>query len=105
MEVKTIRSQHRQRRNQSYSHRELITKVITLHLLYSEKVKSYPRMNCGKFRRRNELFVKCILTNGKPAPDIYLLAARCFTDPPPAAKCLVFEDAPAGIAAGNSAGM
>ena len=41
--------------------------------------------------------------NGKPAPDPYLLAAeRLGVDP---AACLVFEDAPAGIAAGRAAGM
>ena len=41
--------------------------------------------------------------NGKPAPDPYLLAAeRLGVDP---AACVVFEDAPAGIAAGRAAGM
>jgi sugar-phosphatase len=40
---------------------------------------------------------------GKPAPDPYLLAAeRLGVDP---ARCLVLEDAPAGIAAGRAAGM
>jgi sugar-phosphatase len=40
---------------------------------------------------------------GKPAPDPYLLAAeRLGVDP---AACLVFEDAPAGIAAARAAGM
>ena len=42
------------------------------------------------------------MENGKPAPDSYLLAAeRLGVDP---AHCLVVEDAPAGIAAGRSAG-
>ena len=41
--------------------------------------------------------------NGKPAPDPYLLAAeRLGVDP---ASCVVFEDAPAGIASGRAAGM
>ena len=41
--------------------------------------------------------------NGKPAPDPYLLAAeRLGVDP---AACVVFEDAPAGIASGRAAGM
>ena len=41
--------------------------------------------------------------HGKPAPDRYLLAAeRLGVDP---AACLVFEDAPAGIAAARAAGM
>ena len=40
--------------------------------------------------------------NGKPAPDCFLLAAaRLGVD---ARDCLVFEDAPAGIAAAESAG-
>ena len=41
--------------------------------------------------------------NGKPAPDPYLLAAeRLGVDP---SACVVFEDAPAGIASGRAAGM
>jgi HAD superfamily hydrolase (TIGR01509 family) len=40
---------------------------------------------------------------GKPAPDPYLLAARRLGVDP--ARCLVFEDAPAGIAAARAAGM
>jgi sugar-phosphatase len=43
------------------------------------------------------------VTRGKPAPDPYLLAAeRLGVDP---ATCLVFEDAPAGIASARAAGM
>lgn len=39
---------------------------------------------------------------GKPAPDPYLLGAkRCGVDP---ARCLVVEDAPAGVRSGNAAG-
>jgi HAD superfamily hydrolase (TIGR01509 family) len=40
---------------------------------------------------------------GKPAPDPYLLAARALGVDP--RRCLVFEDAPAGIAAARAAGM
>ncbi len=41
--------------------------------------------------------------NGKPAPDIFLLAAkRMGVDPQ---SCFVFEDSPHGIKAGNAAGM
>lgn len=39
---------------------------------------------------------------GKPDPSCYLLGARRLGVDP--AKCLVFEDAPAGIAAGSAAG-
>lgn len=40
---------------------------------------------------------------GKPAPDIFLKAAAGLGIEP--AQCLVFEDAPAGIAAAHAAGM
>ena len=43
------------------------------------------------------------VTNGKPAPDGYLLAARRLNLEP--AECVVIEDAPAGIQAGKAAGM
>ncbi|XP_065357458.1 probable pseudouridine-5'-phosphatase isoform X1 [Calliphora vicina] len=42
---------------------------------------------------------------GKPAPDIFLIAASRFPDKPDPSKCLVFEDAPNGVKAGHSAGM
>jgi sugar-phosphatase len=41
-------------------------------------------------------------TNGKPAPDCFLLAAKRLGVAPH--DCLVFEDAPAGIAAADAAG-
>ncbi|KAF7798897.1 hypothetical protein EIP86_010125 [Pleurotus ostreatoroseus] len=50
-----------------------------------------------------EIFVAAEdVQQGKPAPDPYLLGAKlCGVDP---AKCLVVEDAPAGIRSGNAAG-
>ena len=45
----------------------------------------------------------CEAGAGKPAPDIYLLAAKKLDAAPE--KCLVFEDIPMGIMAGNAAGM
>ncbi len=45
----------------------------------------------------------CEVAAGKPAPDIYLnVAGRLGVEP---RECLVFEDVPAGIQAGKSAGM
>jgi pseudouridine-5'-monophosphatase len=43
------------------------------------------------------------LTRGKPAPDIFLLAARELGVDP--ATCVVIEDSPAGVAAAHAAGM
>ena len=55
-----------------------------------------------------ESFFQAIATGdevarGKPAPDIYLLAAARLGVPP--ACCLVLEDAPLGVAAARAAGM
>ena len=53
-------------------------------------------------------YFDCIMTSceakrGKPAPDVYLaVAERLGVEP---SRCLVFEDLPAGIKAGNAAGM
>ncbi|MEU9960320.1 HAD family hydrolase [Streptomyces sp. NPDC050982] len=43
------------------------------------------------------------ITRGKPDPEPFLLAARRLGVDP--ARCVVFEDAPAGLQAGRSAGM
>lgn len=43
------------------------------------------------------------VTNGKPAPDIYLRTAQLLKMPP--INCLVLEDAPNGVKAAKAAGM
>ncbi len=45
----------------------------------------------------------CEVKNGKPAPDVYLTAAKLVGVKPE--ECLVFEDVPQGILAGKRAGM
>ena len=42
------------------------------------------------------------LKAGKPAPDPFLLAAKCLGYDPK--KCVVFEDSPAGICSGVASG-
>ena len=44
-----------------------------------------------------------LVTNGKPAPDIFLLAAERLNAQP--ADCIVIEDSPGGIRAARAAGM
>lgn len=47
-----------------------------------------------------------MVTNGKPNPEIFLTAASLLLPPPAhAGCCLVFEDAPLGVAAAVAAGM
>ncbi|MFD8547931.1 HAD-IA family hydrolase [Streptomyces sp. NPDC059649] len=53
--------------------------------------------------RPKKLIAADDITRGKPDPEPFLLAARRLGVDP--ARCVVFEDAPAGLAAGRAAGM
>lgn len=50
-----------------------------------------------------EIVTACEVAHGKPAPDVYLEAAKRLSVKPE--QCLVFEDVPMGIKAGKNAGM
>lgn len=50
-----------------------------------------------------EIVTSCEVEKGKPAPDVYLEAAKRLGISPE--HCLVFEDVPMGILAGKNAGM
>jgi HAD superfamily hydrolase (TIGR01509 family) len=49
------------------------------------------------------IFSASMVANGKPAPDLFLHAARNMGFPP--RNCIVIEDSPAGIRAAKAAGM
>ena len=49
------------------------------------------------------IYVTSMVARPKPAPDVYLLAARRLGAEP--ADCIVIEDSPAGAAAARAAGM
>lgn len=51
----------------------------------------------------HHMFSASMVENGKPAPDLFLHAARSMQVSP--ARCLVVEDSPAGITAARNAGM
>lgn len=51
----------------------------------------------------DNLFSATQVANGKPAPDIFHLAARTMAVPPEA--CLVIEDSPSGVQGARAAGM
>ena len=50
-----------------------------------------------------DIFSATMVENGKPAPDLFLHAARAMETEP--AHCIVIEDSPAGILAAKRAGM
>jgi sugar-phosphatase len=60
------------------------------------------RLNAAGLPIPRHLLTSDDVTNGKPAPEPYLKGAALLGFP--ASKCLVFEDAPAGVQAGKAAG-
>jgi HAD superfamily hydrolase (TIGR01509 family) len=70
---------------------------------------SHPRMRVTLGRTRlhdrfaPNIFSASQVVNGKPAPDLFLFAARQMTVPPE--RCLVIEDSLPGVTGGRAAGM
>ncbi|MCB9942227.1 MAG: HAD family hydrolase [Geminicoccaceae bacterium] len=59
---------------------------------------------CGLHERlQPNLFSSTMVENGKPAPDLFLYAARTMGAEP--GRCMVVEDSIAGVTAGVAAGM
>ncbi|MEM1399560.1 MAG: HAD family phosphatase [Pseudomonadota bacterium] len=54
-------------------------------------------------RFTDRIFSADLVTHGKPAPDLFLLAAKKMNVPPEA--CVVIEDSPFGVRAASAAGM
>jgi FGGY-family pentulose kinase/HAD superfamily hydrolase (TIGR01509 family) len=51
----------------------------------------------------NRMFSASMAAQGKPAPDLFLMAAKALGTKP--SRCLVIEDSPAGVEAAQRAGM
>lgn len=60
-------------------------------------------MNTGVWQYLDAVWTSDEAKAGKPAPDVYLKVAESLGVKPE--RCLVFEDVPNGILAGNNAGM
>jgi len=58
---------------------------------------------CGILPRVDAVFTGDMVERGKPAPDIFLLAAKTMGVHP--SECLVLEDSNAGVMAAHAAGM
>jgi pseudouridine 5'-phosphatase len=65
------------------------------------KMSAYPEL----FKLIHHVVTSADVVNGKPSPDIFLLAARNFPDRPKPNACLVFEDAVNGVKAALAAKM
>lgn len=65
------------------------------------KISNFPDL----FKLFHHIVTSGDILNGKPAPDIFLLAAKKFPDRPKPNSCLVFEDAYNGVKGARAANM
>lgn len=63
----------------------------------------FEHMNLGRWFRRDKIVCNDRIERGKPAPDLFLVAAEELGVDP--ADCLVFEDSNAGVRSANTAGI
>ena len=84
---------------------------IPMAVATSSKRREYD-LKVTKYQELFELMSHIVCTDdplvekGKPAPDIYLAAAKRFPSPPnSSSNVLVFEDAVSGVQAAKAAGM
>jgi pseudouridine-5'-monophosphatase len=92
--------------------RQLIAKLVTADIPLAVATSSTRRffdLKTGRHRAWFDAFAVVVtgddprVLQGKPAPDIFLVAARELGASPHA--CVVIEDSPAGVAAARAAGM
>ena len=88
----------------------IATALANLNLPYCVASSSQPDRICSSLRVTGladyfseRIFSASMVANGKPAPDLFLLAARQMGHIP--ADCVVIEDSPAGIEAAHRAEM
>mmetsp|Transcript_3029 Transcript_3029/g.8529 ORF Transcript_3029/g.8529 Transcript_3029/m.8529 type:complete len:150 (-) Transcript_3029:1369-1818(-) len=83
-------------------HHPNIPMAIATSSRESGVAKKRKRHETTIFRHMKTIVTGDVVAHGKPAPDIYLEAAKRLNVDP--AKCLVFEDALSGIRSGKAAG-
>lgn len=88
--------------------RHLKSKQIPICLATSSHSRHYD-MKTTNHKQLFSLFDHVVtgdqVSRGKPQPDIFLKAAGLFVPTPSPESCLVFEDAPTGVAAAKAANM
>lgn len=86
-----------------FHHHQIPMAIATSSDPVSAKLKTsnFPQL----FKLIHHVVTSGDVLNGKPAPDIFLLAAKKFPDRPKPECCLVFEDAVNGVKGARAANM